>query len=73
MTEHEANTVKIDFDSITLVEEVDRWLDKLSKILNGYIVRNNKDIKINLTLRLETRTWKLVDRLLDKRLELATN
>lgn len=71
MTEYEINTFKIDFEAITSIEEVDMWLEKLSRVLNGYVTRGKKEIKTHLTKRAEARVWMFVDPLLDKRLELT--
>ena len=73
MTEYEVNTFKIDFDAITEVEVVDMWLDKLSRVLNGYMEeRNGQEVQKHLTKRAEARIWMFVDPLLDKRLDLTT-
>lgn len=73
MTEYEINTLQIDFDAITAVEEVDMWLNKLSRVINGYVERRDgKEIKQILTKRAEARVWMFVDSLLDKRLKLTT-
>lgn len=74
MTEYEINTFKIDFDAISGVEEVDMWLEKLSRVINGYIERKDGTVvKQHLTARAEARVWMFVDSLLDKRLELSSN
>lgn len=73
MTEYEINTFKIDFTAIKEIEEVDVWLEKLSRVLNGYIERRDGTVvKQYLTARAEARVWMFVDSLLDKRLELTT-
>jgi hypothetical protein len=73
MTEYEINTFKIDFDAISEIEEVDVWLDKLSRVLNGYVERRDgTEVKQILTARAEARVWMFVDLLLDKRLEFTT-
>ena len=74
MTEYEVNTFKIDFDAITAVEEVDMWLGKLSRVLNGYVKRKDgTEVQQHITKRAEARVWMFVDLLLDKRLELTTD
>lgn len=69
MTEYEINTFKIDLKSITMIEEVDMWLEKLSKVVNGIVVQGKKEIKKDISKRAMARVWTWIDPLLDKRLE----
>ena len=71
MTEVEVNTFKIDPKSIKTIEEVDEWLDKLSRVLNGYIHDlTGTEVKKEVSKRAKERIWMFVDPLLDRRLEL---
>jgi len=75
MTEYEINTFKIESEDLTTIKEIDDWLDKLSKFLNGYVTRGKLEVKRDedVSQRVETRVDMYIDLLLDKRLELSVN